>query len=64
MQQQRLVDEQQALASSLSKPGSGEVNDPFPEGNAPQMGGTDRAGVLARGQFGAIPGVAEPGPGR
>ena len=64
MQQQRLVQEQQALATSLSKPGSGEVSDPFPEGNAQQMGGNDRAGVLARGNFGAIPGVAEPGPGR
>lgn len=64
MQQQRLADEQQAMAGRLSRPGSGEVADPFPDGNAAQMGGNDRAGVLARGNFGAIPGVAEPGPGR
>jgi len=64
MQQQRLADEQQAMAGRLSKPGSSEVSDPFPDGNAAQMGGNDRAGVMARGQFGAIPGVAEPGPGR
>jgi len=64
MQQQRLVQEQQAMADRLSKPGSSEVGDPFPDGNAAQMGGNDRAGVMARGQFGAIPGVAEPGPGR
>lgn len=64
MQQQRLADEQQAMAGRLSTPGSSEVADPFPDGNAAQMGGNDRAGVMARGQFGAIPGVAEPGPGR
>lgn len=64
MQQQRLVQEQQALAGRLTKPGSGEVADPFPDGTAPVMAGNDRGGVIARGNFGAIPGVAEPGPGR
>lgn len=64
MQQQRVMQEQQAMAGRLASPGSGEVSDPFPDGNAAQMGGNDRAGVMARGNFGAIPGVAEPGPGR
>jgi hypothetical protein len=66
-QKRAIIDQQQmALAKELQTPGSGPVDpiDPFPNAGTPDIGGTDRSGVMARGNFGAIPGVAEQGPGR
>lgn len=56
-QKQAVISAHQAqLAQNLMSPGSGAVEDPFPDGSAPVVGGgSDRAGVIARGGFGAIP---------
>lgn len=61
--QQAVIAGQQAeLAKNLQTPGSGAVEDPFPGSVTPAM--STNAGVLARGNYGAIPGEAELGGGR